>query len=436
MNFSRLLIRNIVFRGLSISAGLIVTILLTRLMGTEGYGALALLIANASVFSLVSCLGSESGITYHYAADSMQRSKIFSIIYLIIFFQLVLLTAVEFIFYNISGHYWLIEKSEMKFLSWSLIYLFSLTIIDKYTAFLNGSHLYTLANKIVFFTNIITLLLFGGLYFFYEKRETIFYLQIFIISNFIQALIMVIAFHWFSKQPLLFTRIAKNDWKIFFSYSSLVFVTNVIQFFAYRIDYWLVDYYSGSDALGLYSLAVRLGQLFWVLPLLFASIVFPRVADKKMNYDGFAFLRLLRITNAFLLLALILAAALANLVIPLFFGEDFRNSVTAFLYRLPGIFLFSTNIMLAAYFAGINRLKVNFIGSTMCFLLVLLLDLWLIPLNGINGAAIASSIAYAAATIYSVWQFIVIGNSSLKDIFLIQRDDWKLTKNLFNKMFS
>ncbi len=130
---------------------------------------------------------------------------------------------------------------------------------------------------------------------------------------------------------------------------------------------------------------------------------------------------------------MVIAALLAAWAIPLFFGESFFESLSPFVNLLPGYLLFSVNILLAAYFAGINRLRINFIGSTICFLLVLLLDLWLIPLYGMAGAAIASSVAYAAATFYSIFQFISITGKSVKEIFILHKDDWRMVKELFQK---
>jgi O-antigen/teichoic acid export membrane protein len=432
MSFGRLLARNIMFRVLNIAVNLIIIILLTRLMGTAGYGVLSLLVANASVFSLVSCLGSESGITYHYASGSMQRSKIFSIIYSIIFFQLALLGITEIIHFSITGHYWLLRGHELKFLLWGLLYLFSLTVIDKYTAFLNSHHLYTLANKIIFFSNLIALLLFGGLFYLCEQQELFFYLQVFILTTFIQALMLFALFHIKTGQPLRFSATDKNDRKLFFSYSFIVFITNVIQFLAYRVDYWLLDYFRDSESLGLYALAMRICQLFWVIPILFAGIIFPRVADTEIKFSTGDFLKLLRITHTGLLVIMIAAAFTAGWFIPFFFGRDFSHSLRVFLYLLPGFYLFSINILLAAYFAGKSKLKINLTASSICFILVFALDLWLIPEYGIEGAAIASCIAYAAASVYSIVRFSRMEKKSFFSLFIIQKGDWHEIKSFFN----
>ena len=434
MNFSSIIAGNIVYRSLNIIAGILLTLLLTRLMTVEGYGILSLMIANASVFSLVSCLGSESGITYHYASGSLQRGKIFAIVYIVIFFQLALLGITESIHHYITGSYWLVKGKEMKFLLWGMVYLFSITLIDKYTAFFYGSHRYTLCNKIIFAGNLLALLAFGWLFFYYDVRDVVFYLEIFIGTTFLQALFLLLAFH-LSDRSSWFVATEKKDWKIFFSYSFIVFITNVIQFLAYRVDYWLVDYYRGNEALGLYSLAVKLGQLFWVLPILFAGIIFPQASDKENEQSEARLKVLTRISVTFLFIAELIALALASLLIPFLFGEAYRQTVTAFIYLLPGIFLFSIDILLAAWFAGKNRLNVNLTGSIMCFLVVLVLDLWLIPRRGIQGAAIASSIAYSFAGLYFIWKFTGFRKNEMAEILLIKSKDLAAVTGFLKKIF-
>lgn len=433
MKFGRLLIQNIILRGLNIALSLIVMVLLTRLMGVEGYGILSLLVANASIFSLVSCLGSESGITYHSASAAMQRGKIFTIIFYIILFQLVLLGLVELIHFSIYDHYWLLQGRQIKFLLWGLLYLFSLSVIDKYTAFLNSHHLYTLANKIILLGNLITLVLFAILFFGYAKQDTFFYLQVFILTTFIQAALLFVQFHVRTKLPVRLLPVLTKEWKLFFSYSFIVFITNVIQFLAYRVDYWLLVYYRDHEALGLYALAMRLCQMFWVIPILFAGIIFPRVADRNIQFDSDGFLKLTRITVAFIFICMIPAALLAGWLIPWFFGAAFSESIMVFLYLLPGFLLFSYNILLAAWFAGKNKLHINLIGSAICFVLVFIFDIWLIPVYGIEGAAIASCVAYAAAGLYSICQFTQMEKESFISFFILQKGDWQALKPFFKK---
>jgi len=424
MKLGRAVAGNIIYRALNMITGLIITLLFTRLMGSAGYGLLSLLVANVTLFSLVTCLGSESGITYHYASGSIQRNRIFSIVYQVILFQLLLLVITEFVYKQITGHYWLLGGNKLIYLLWGILYLFSVTVSDKYNAYLNASHRYVQASSVIFWSNIITIAVIGAIYISGTTHDVFFYLQLFIASAFLQSILLMIIFHVSTRQKPAFAKSPAADWRKFFSYSFIVFVTNVIQFFAYRVDFWLVDYYKGESELGYYSLATKLGQFFWVIPLLLASMIFPLFADKKTEFNESRLVVLVRVTNLLSLAAMLVSALLIGWILPLAFGKEFASSVEPFLYMLPGLFLFSINIMLAAYFAGVNRLKINLTGSVICFVLVLAADLWLIPSQGIMGAAIATSIAYAASGMYSMMMFAALTGLGPVNFFIFRKSDW------------
>jgi O-antigen/teichoic acid export membrane protein len=433
MNVGSILARNSLYRLLNIATGFFITLFLTRLMSTEGFGILSLLVANASFFNLLSCLGAESGIGFHSATGDIQKGRMFTIIYSVILFQLVLLLITEMTHYYITGHYWLINGNSLLFLVAGIVYLLGITVTDKYIALLNGHYLYSLASKIIFYSNLLSLFLFMLFYFGMEKKNTLFYLQFFILTVFVQAILMVIAFHFSVKEKLHFQRVNKADTKLFFSYSFIVFITNCIQFLAYRVDYWLVNYYQGKSSLGEYALAVKLNQLFWVLPSLAASIVFPMIASKEKQYDKKQLMSLMRMVNTSLLIAAAIAFFIAPSLVPFLFGEQYTESIRPFQYLLPGFFMFGNSITLAAWFAGRNKLYVNLIGSAICFILVLILDLWLIPLLGIKGAAIASSIAYSVSALYNIIKFTGFDISRIINIILMKPADWMTIKDFFKK---
>jgi O-antigen/teichoic acid export membrane protein len=423
MNFSGVIVSSIAYRFIYVVINVFITLLLTRLMTVNGYGILSLMIANTAIFNLVSCLGSESGITYHYASDSMPRKKIFTIICFVVLFQLAVFTISEVIYKIITGNYWLINGHDIQFFLWGMVYLFSVTLTDKYTAFFYGSHWYGSFNKIMATGSLVSLVVFVGLYFFVRAHDVFFYLRLFILTSFFQAVLLSVFFHFNQHQSILFSPVQKEDWRKFFSYSFVVFITNIIQFLAYRVDYWLVAFYKGEEALGLYSLAVKLSQLFWILPLLFAGIIFPQTADNKVvNYE-LRVTALVRITVAILLVIELAALVIARPIIPYVFGEAYERSIVPFIYLLPGYFLLSINILLAAYYAGKKQLHINLIGSTMCFLIVLFLDLLLIPRYGINGAAIASTVAYSVCGIYFIWRFTEFNRSKLSELLFLKSQD-------------
>ncbi|HSU28818.1 MAG TPA: oligosaccharide flippase family protein, partial [Chitinophagaceae bacterium] len=316
MNFSTLFAGNIVYRGLNILAGFGIMLLLTRLMGTDGFGLISLMVANVTLFNLLSCLGAESSVIFHGASRKMTAGKILTLIYAVFFFQLIMLVGVELIGHALTGHYWLVKGPDLVNLFMGIVFLLGITLADKYTALLYGRHLYTMANRIIFFSNLITFSIFLFYYFGRLERDPLFFLQLYIATIIGQAILLLISYHLFTKEKTGFEKIDRPDIKTFFSYSFIVFITNLIQFLAYRVDYWLLDHYKGESSLGIYALAIRLNQFIWVIPILVSSLIFPLAADKEKNFDENKLLSLLRVTSTFLLIVSVVIFFIAPFLIP------------------------------------------------------------------------------------------------------------------------
>ncbi|MGZ3852610.1 MAG: hypothetical protein ACXVBX_07460, partial [Flavisolibacter sp.] len=65
-----------------------------------------------------------------------------------------------------------------------------------------------------------------------------------------------------------------------------------------------------------------------------------------------------------------------------------------FIFSVPVILTMSLIRMLSSYFAGINKIKYNLVGSLTTLIVVTVLNFLLVPLMNINGSAIADSIGY------------------------------------------
>ena len=124
------------------------------------------------------------------------------------------------------------------------------------------------------------------------------------------------------------------------------------------------------------------------------------------------------------LLAIVSIIVIALLIYDLFLPANFSNGFFALLLMIPGYYFFCMNIILAAFFSSRRLLWINFIGSLLCFVVIIVADLVLIPTLGIRGAAIADSVAYLAATIFSIISFMRRTSFSLADLFGIHRADW------------
>jgi len=87
------------------------------------------------------------------------------------------------------------------------------------------------------------------------------------------------------------------------------------------------------------------------------------------------------------------------------------------------VMLFSIATLLAAFFGGRNQLHVNLWGSVLCLGVIGSLDLILIPVYGMRGAAIASSIGYSITGIYFLIQYAVRSGHSVLSLLLPHKAD-------------
>jgi O-antigen/teichoic acid export membrane protein len=345
--------------------------------------------------------------------------------------QAIISGLLEMVSVQTRQEYWIYAGKENFKPYAAIAFLIAVSVTEKYTSLFNGKHLFSLVNRLLTVSNGLIFLVFLVLLLSKTTLDVQQLILLYIGLAMGQAVVMILFYHVVTKSPLNFDSLEKNDFKIFFSYSLLAFAANFLQFLAYRIDYWFIDYFRNDAALGIYALAVRLVQLFWILPLVYASIIFPKVSAGQQDYDHQPLLSLVRVTNTVNLIAGVLAVVSAYWLLPFLFGKDYRDSVAPFLILMPGVIAFAVTTLLASWFAGMQMLKVNLTGSAICFLVIIVLDLLLIPRFGIKGAALASSIGYFTSTLYSVVKYCNITQTGLNELLLAKAADWEKARVFF-----
>jgi O-antigen/teichoic acid export membrane protein len=433
MGFAATLASNVIYRILNISFLLGTMVVLSRLCGPSGFGILSLLIVNIAFLNLVTSFGIDSSVTYQVASDRLNPYKIFSFIFLVLIMQSLVAGIVEFIASETKGAYLIYPGTEKFRPIAAIVLLVAISLTEKYTSLFNGKHLFSFVNRLLALTNGLIFLVFLVVLISSPGMDTDWIISFYIALTLFQAMVLVVCFHSVTGTPLRFLSLTRQDFRLFFSYSIIAFAANFLQFLAYRIDYWFIDFYRGEDDLGIYALAVRLVQLFWILPLVYASIIFPKVTAAKKEYDHQPLLALIRVTNTVNLIAGIVACVTAGWLIPFFFGAAYNSSVNPFLVLLPGVIAFSMTTILASWFAGMNLLRINLTGSAICFIVIVILDVLLIPRYGVNGAAVASSTGYFLSSVYSVSRYCRITGHGLLDLLLTKSSDWQKARSLFKR---
>jgi O-antigen/teichoic acid export membrane protein len=177
------------------------------------------------------------------------------------------------------------------------------------------------------------------------------------------------------------------------------YAANVLQFFSYRLDVFLVNFYLGPAAVGIYGASVAVAELIWHLPHAVGFVIFPKAASTPAEDMNRFTPRVFAISLAISALAGGALALVGRWLISLVYGAAFLAAYRPLLLLLPGVILLGGGKVLTNEIAGRGYPHYNSIASAAGLIITIALDVLLIPRLGIDGAALASTAAYTATFI-------------------------------------
>ncbi|HEX6470514.1 MAG TPA: polysaccharide biosynthesis C-terminal domain-containing protein [Streptosporangiaceae bacterium] len=166
-------------------------------------------------------------------------------------------------------------------------------------------------------------------------------------------------------------------------------------FLLFRSDILILDGMTTASAVGLYSLAVSLAELTRLVTDSIAQVALPGQMERDEAGAITATVRATRFTALFAGGSVGLMCLAAPLAVPVAYGAAFAACVPALLALAPGLFALGATRPIGAFLLRLDR---PFLASAMTVLALVLnvaLNLALIPVFGIVGSAVASSLAYA-----------------------------------------
>jgi O-antigen/teichoic acid export membrane protein len=161
-----------------------------------------------------------------------------------------------------------------------------------------------------------------------------------------------------------------------------------------RADLLVVNHFRGAAEAGVYSVASQFALLLMLLPGVIATLLFPRVTTEQ-DARGETTCLVTRYTS-FIMLICCLAAVPFSLLLPLVYGAQFYDATGLLWILLPGVYLMGLESVLVQHFNALGLPKAIPLYWVVTLALNLVLVFSLVPRFGAQGAAIASTISYAA----------------------------------------
>lgn len=199
----------------------------------------------------------------------------------------------------------------------------------------------------------------------------------------------------------------------------------LLQFFNYRLDLFILAAFWDSRQVGLYATAVFIAELLWYVPNGINIALFPAVSARTDPAEAAELSsRAMRHTVFWCLLLAAGMAAAAGPAISAVYGPAFAPSANALRILLLGAIAMAPAKLALNHLAGTGRPQYLSYASLIGLAVTAALDLALIPRWGMMGAAWASSAAYLAVSWAGLFWLRKHGGVRLRKSLIIRGGDF------------
>lgn len=211
-------------------------------------------------------------------------------------------------------------------------------------------------------------------------------------------------------------------------------IANLAQLFNYRLDQFLVAAFVSRAGVGQYTVAVGMAESVWWISSAVAMVLMPRLTG--MEREEAEELTPLVSRNT-LLVSLAAAGGLAAaspVILPFIFGDEFTAATKPLILLLPGIVAASGGRVLGSYLFSQGRIIYNTYTTLLTLGVTIALDLALIPLWGVAGAAVASSIAYSASLAMALYFYRRVSGRGVWEALVFRPSDRQFYGGLIQRL--
>ncbi len=379
---------------LRLIVGLFVGVYVARYLGPGNFGIFSYTLAFVALFGAVSKLGLDSIAVRELVNHPDKRD-----VYLGTFFWLkvvgalftlgILGIAIQFTSNDSTTNlYIFIIASGLLFQSFEVVdFYFKSKVLSKYVSICKLTQL------------ALSSLL--KLYLVFIKAD-LFWFVLVILIDYVTLAVSFTFSYWQQKLGLFFRyfefsiakEMLKNSWPLILSGIAIMIYM--------RIDQVMIKGMLNETAVGLYSAAVKLSEVWYFVPVVITNSLFPAVLNAKKKSEALYYERLQRLYDLMVWLALVVAIPMtffSRYLVVLLYGQAFREASNVLAIHIwTGVFV-ALGVASSNWFISENLQNLCLYLTAGGAVINVVLNYIFIPTYGIIGAAIASLIAQMSATV-------------------------------------
>lgn len=383
---------------LRIIVGLFVGVWVARYLGPEQYGLLNYAISFAALFTVVSGLGLDGIVIRELIKDQTRKDELLGTSFLLKliggFFSLVLLgfgiyfsnesenriliflvaSGVIFQSFNVIDFYYQ-SKVQSKFVVYANMFSFLLSSTVKVVLIIKEAPL-------VYFAVVVLLdsmLLAAGFLFFYVKK-----------NGDSQKSLLKWTFDGEVAKVLL-----KDSWPLMLSGIAITLYL--------KIDQVMIKNILGASDVGRYAAAISLSEVWFFIPMVISSSLFPAIVESKKTDEQLYQNRLQKLFKLVVFVAIaiaILMTLLSDFLISLLFGIEYQGAADILKIHIwAGVFI-SLGVASGKWLLVENMQNIMLWRVLTGMVVNVSLNIYLIPIYGLYGAASATLLGQMVAAYF------------------------------------
>ena len=176
-------------------------------------------------------------------------------------------------------------------------------------------------------------------------------------------------------------------------------------------DTFMIGYLTkNATSVGIYNAALPIAQLMYIIPYALLILLVPILTETYINKDKENFKSIYQITNKWILyinsLLLIIMLVFPREIINLLFGDSYVSGAISMTVLAFGYYLSFSIKTAESIILTLKKTRLILLSSIIVIIVNILLNIYLIPLYNINGAAIATAISYILLGILGgIWAY-------------------------------
>lgn len=201
----------------------------------------------------------------------------------------------------------------------------------------------------------------------------------------------------------------------------------------YRIDIMMLKSFATitSAQIGIYSIGITISEKSLLISDAVKEILLSKLAKDKGG-EEVAFV--MRTCFPVSLIAAVIICLIGKPFMDIMYGSEYSGAYAVTLINMIGTVFMVFFKMISQYNIVNKKQIVNVIMLSVSVVLNIICNLIFVPLFGINGAALGSTIGYLACAVVFLIYFSKKSGIPIKDLILIRKDDLSRIKSISKKM--